>query len=139
MPIRIARTDDEIAGCWRVMQQLRPSIAESGFVARVRQQENEGFLLAYLEDADVVQAVAGYRVIENLFTGRVLYVDDLVTDATSRSKGYGQLLFDWLVAEARTAGCQALELDSGVQRFDAHRFYLRNRMAISAHHFRLPL
>jgi len=26
-----------------------------------------------------------------------------------------------------------------VQRFDAHRFYLTNRMAISAHHFRLTL
>jgi hypothetical protein len=49
------------------------------------------------------------------------------------------LLFDWLVGEARAAGCQSLELDSGVQRFDAHRFYLRNRMAISSHHFRLAL
>ena len=139
MSIRIARTDAEIAGCWRVMHQLRPSIEEASFVARVRDQEAGGFLLAYLEDAGAVQAVAGYRFLENLCTGRVLYVDDLVTDAAGRSKGYGQLLFDWLVAEAHAAGCQSLELDSGVQRFDAHRFYLRNRMAISSHHFRLVL
>ena len=139
MSIRIARTDADVARCWRVMHQLRPSIAEDTFVARVRRQEAGGFLLAYLEDGGEVQAVAGYRYYDNLFTGRVLYVDDLVTDAGGRSKGYGQLLFDWLVAEARAAGCQSLELDSGVQRFDAHRFYLRNRMAISSHHFRLGL
>ena len=139
MSIRIARTDADVARCWRVMHQLRPSIAEDTFVARVRRQEAGGFLLAYLEDGGEVQAVAGYRYYDNLFTGRVLYVDDLVTGAAGRSKGHGQQLFDWLVAEARAAGCQSLELDSGVQRFDAHRFYLRNRMAISSHHFRLAL
>jgi len=40
---------------------------------------------------------------------------------------------------ARAAGCQSFELDSGVQRFDAHRFYLTNRMQIPSHHFRLSL
>jgi hypothetical protein len=44
-----------------------------------------------------------------------------------------------LVAEARAAGCGELHLDSGVQRFAAHRFYLRERMEIMAHHFRLKL
>jgi hypothetical protein len=43
------------------------------------------------------------------------------------------------VAEARATGCAKLELDSGVQRFDAHRFYLRKRMIISSHHFSLEL
>jgi hypothetical protein len=32
-----------------------------------------------------------------------------------------------------------LDLDSGVHRHDAHRFYLRERMLISAHHFTKPL
>ena len=43
----------------------------------------------------------------------------------------GGALFDWLVAEARAAGCKQLDLDSGVQRFAAHRFYLMKRMSIS--------
>ena len=53
--------------------------------------------------------------------------------------GYGKTLLDLLTERAREADCQALELDSGVQRFDAHRFYLTNRMIISSHHFRLSL
>jgi hypothetical protein len=32
-----------------------------------------------------------------------------------------------------------VELDSAVQRFDAHPFYLTNRMIISSHHFRLKV
>ena len=62
-----------------------------------------------------------------------------MADAAGRSLGLGSALFDWLVAEARAEGCAKLELDSGVQRFDAHRFYLAKRMIISSHHFSLDL
>ena len=36
---------------------------------------------------------------------------------------------------ARAAGCTVIDLDSGVQRHDAHRFYFRERTHISSHHF----
>ena len=48
-------------------------------------------------------------------------------------------LLDWLAGQAREHQCDVLELDSGVQRFDAHRFYFRERMKISAYHFIRPL
>lgn len=69
----------------------------------------------------------------------MLYVDDLVTDDTVRSKGYGKAMLDWLLSQARSEHCDTLELDSGVQRFDAHRFYLVHRMAIVSHHFRMKV
>ena len=137
--IRLAKTDDEVERCFPVVQQLRTHLRESDFLATIRRQEAGGFHLAFLEDGGQVQAVAGYRVMDNLFSGRVLYVDDLVTDEAARSRGHGRSLLEWLAGEARAAGCAALELDSGVQRFDAHRFYLTNRMVISSHHFRLVL
>lgn len=137
--IRRAATDGEILRCFPVMHQLRPHLAEPDFVDRVRRQELGGYRLASLEEGGEVRAVAGYRLLDNLVSGRVLYVDDLATDASVRSRGYGSSLLRWLVEEARREGCQTLELDSGVQRFEAHRFYLANRMVISSHHFRLWL
>jgi GNAT superfamily N-acetyltransferase len=109
------------------------------FVRQVQKQIKEGYRLAFLEAGGEVRAVAGYRFLELLFSGRTLYVDDLVTRAADRSLGFGGQLFDWLVAEARREKCQEFSLDSGVQRFAAHRFYLLKRMKISAHHFTLPL
>jgi GNAT superfamily N-acetyltransferase len=137
--IRLATTDDEVQRCFPVMQQLRTHLREQDFLATIRRQEAGGFRLAFLEDDGHVRAVAGFRVMDNLFSGRVLYIDDLVTDEAARSRGHGAALLAWLVEQARSADCRSLELDSGVQRFDAHRFYLTNRMAISAHHFRLVL
>src|SRR5437899_2174844 len=124
--IALATTDPEILSCFPVMLQLRPHLVESEFVDRIRRQQKEGYMLAFLADNGRVQSVAGFRIQECLYSGRFLYVDDLATDASTRSKGYGTQLFQWLVDHARKNGCEALRLDSGVQRFAAHRFYLAN-------------
>src|SRR5205823_14484686 len=71
------------------------------------------------------------RSSDLLFSGKFLYVDDLVTRDSDRSRGFGGELLDWLIEQAREHGCENLELDSGVQRFDAHRFYFSKRMNIS--------
>lgn len=135
MTIALALSDSDVARAFPVMAQLRPHLAEADFVARVRRMQAGGFHLALLADEGVVRAVAGYRYHDKLFSGKNLYVDDLVTDTARRSRGYGRALLDWLLAEARAHGCTQLELDSGVQRFDAHRFYFRERMHVSAYHF----
>jgi hypothetical protein len=104
LPIEIARTDDQIAACLDVMVELRTSLERDEFVARVRRQEREGFTLAYVTDADSIAAVAGFRVCECLADGRVLYVDDLVTRSSSRSRGFGKRSSTgWSNALARSA------------------------------------
>jgi len=114
-------------------------LVEADFVARVRSMQTTGFEMAFAEVTGEVKAVAGFRVLNKFATGRSLYVDDLVTTASARSQGFGDALFDWLMGAARERDCVQLELDSGVQRHDAHRFYLRRRMKISSHHFVLAL
>ena len=135
----LAVSDVEIASAFQVMRQLRPHLEESTFVERVRVAERTGFRLALHRADEQVVAVAGFRLIDQMKSGMVLYVDDLVTDSTSRSRGHGDALLHWLIAVAREQGCATFELDSGVQRHGAHRFYLRHRMRISAYHFVLDL
>lgn len=137
--INFATTDDEVARCFPVMHQLRPHLVENEFVARVARMRPNGFLLASLEDEGIVRAVAGYRYLDLLYCGKAMYVDDLVTDSTTRSKGYGSAMLDWLRDQARANDCVTFTLDSGVQRYDAHRFYFRERMTIQGYHFTQPL
>ena len=136
--IRIAETDEEIAGCCPVMSELRPHVGAEEFVRRVRRQQGAaGYDLIFLEEGGRARAVAGVRISECLAWGRFMYVDDLVTLGGERSRGHGQKIFDWLHKHAEERGCEEFHLDSGVRRFGAHRFYLRNRMEIIAHHSRL--
>ena len=84
--IALARTPAEIARCYEVMRELRTHFTDrTKFVRQVQRQQRDGYLLAFVEDDGEVRAVAGYRFIEWLFSGRFLYVDDLVTRANDRS------------------------------------------------------
>ncbi len=138
--IAVAETTSDLERCFPVMLELRPHLDAVPFLAQVQRQRREhGYRLVYIEDGGEVRAVAGFRIAEFLAWGKTLYVDDLVTRAVDRSQGYGDRLFDWLVEHARAQGCDQFHLDSGVQRFGAHRFYLRKRMDIAAHHFAMKL
>src|ERR1700687_4009587 len=92
--IAIAKTPAEIRRCHPVMRELRPHFAKpQKFIERVQRQQRDGYLLAFLEAQGEVRAVAGYRFLESLFSGRFIYVDDLVTRDGDRPHGFGGKLF----------------------------------------------
>jgi GNAT superfamily N-acetyltransferase len=135
-----AVTDDQILATCEVMRQLRPHVARDQYLAAIkRTKQTGGYQLAAFYDDDKVRAVAGYRFMEMLYCGKIMYVDDLSADERHRSKGYGKALLNWLKAEAREQGCVQLHLDSGVQREQAHRFYFREGLTINCHHFHVLL
>ena len=134
--IRTATTDDEILATRDVMCQLRPHVPRDEYVPIVRRMmQTDGYRLLALYDDGAVRAVAGYRVMEMLFCGKVLYVDDLNTDERYRSRGFGKRLLDWLKDEARALECREIQLDSGTQREQTHRFYFREGLTINCYHF----
>lgn len=122
-----------------VLAQLRPHLTPAMLEDVLREATPQGlrFLGAFSDDTCL--GVAGWRIMTNTSVGRKLYIDDLVTAKESRSRGVGARLLDELKRRALDVGCAALELDSGVQRHGAHRFYLREHMVISSHHFSLTL
>ncbi len=130
-----AMTDAEIADCYDVMAELRPHVPRERFLPLVKSMHADGYRLACIREAGRVVAVAGYRITTNLFYGRNLYVDDLVTAGSERSKGHGKALLGWLKRLAIESGCDALHLDSGVQRRRAHEFYQHEGLEFSGYHF----
>jgi GNAT superfamily N-acetyltransferase len=119
-----------------VLAELRPHLTEDRFREIYAEGHPQGlrFTAAY-DDAGSCLGVAGWRIVASTATGRKLYIDDLVTTARARSGGVGAALLAELVRRARDAGCQVVDLDSSVDRRQAHRFYLRERMPITAFHF----
>lgn len=71
-----------------------------------------GFCSAYLE-------------LDSVRFGRRCWVEDLAVDPARRSQGVGAALLSAAREWARSAGASHLELDSGLARTDAHRFYER--------------
>jgi GNAT superfamily N-acetyltransferase len=132
--VHMATTPESIARCFPVMHELRTALTSvEEFVARVQQQQAEGFQLAFLERDGQIVTVTGYRIQHMLASGLTLYVDDF------RSQGNGKIMLDWLIETARAKRCDTFSLDSGTHRRDAHAFYFRERMRVTSFHFALPL
>jgi hypothetical protein len=118
----------------RVHRQLRTALP-SGYADKMKRVFAGGARMCVALDGKEVAGVAVYRVYENTFQGRQLYVDDLVTDERRRSAGVGRALLGYLEQKARAAGLDNLALDSGTQRQQAHKFYFREGMVATAFHF----
>ena len=118
-----------------VLKELRPHLTESSFDAIYAEGHPQGLRFTAVYDGDRCVAVAGWRIEAYTFGGRKLTVDDLVTASHRRSEGFGRALLSHLSERAAQAGCGFLELDSGVQRKDAHRFYEREGLSVTAYHF----
>jgi GNAT superfamily N-acetyltransferase len=118
-----------------VLRQLREHLTPESFDVIYREGHPQGLRFTAVYDEDRCVAVAGWRMVATTFAGRKLYVDDLVTSGSERSRGFGKALLAELARRAEAAGASIIDLDSGVHRPDAHRFYFREGMQIAAFHF----
>lgn len=121
------------------MLQLRSTLLQKDFLDQVKKQQQEGYKLVFVEDLKKVVSLAGFRITENIASQKTLYVHEFITDETCRLHGYGSKLFDWLVRYAKKEKCMSLQLDSGLERSEAHKFYFRNNMSVCSYRFILPL
>ena len=133
--VDLARGDERWAQALPVLQELRPHLTAELLEQVLAEGEPQGLRFLAAFEGGRCLGLAGWRVVAATHTIRKLYVDDLVTAPASRSTGVGAALLRELERRAVAAGCSVLDLDSGVQRHGAHRFYLRERMDITAHHF----
>ncbi|WP_155268508.1 GNAT family N-acetyltransferase [Clostridium beijerinckii] len=61
--------------------------------------------------------------LTNLYYGKHVWVNDLVTDVNQRSKKYGETLLSFINEWAKENGCDVVALSSGLQQAEAHKFY----------------
>ncbi|KPC95801.1 GCN5 family acetyltransferase [Streptomyces sp. NRRL F-6602] len=137
--------DPRLSAVLPVLRELRPHMTDDLFHELYAEGHRQGlrFTAAFTEEGEGAEApgggeclgVAGWRVMVRTFDMCTLYVDDLVTTSVRRSSGVGRELLAHLEERARASGCRTLSLDSGTQRLDAHRFYMRQGMGIAAFHF----
>ncbi len=129
---------DWLARAEPVHRQLRERLP-ADYAGRLAEIFSAGARMTIVGAGSTALGVAVWRVIENTYEGRRLYVDDLVTDSAHRSSGVGKRLLGHLEARARQLGCKVLALDSGTQRTAAHHFYFREGMIIPGFNFRKEL
>jgi GNAT superfamily N-acetyltransferase len=88
-------------------------------------ESHDSNVLVADDGGDLVGFCTGYQDMHSVRFGYRVWVEDLAVDPARRSEGVGKLLLDAAKDWARERGATHLELDSGMARPDAHRFYER--------------
>lgn len=114
---------EDFRRAWPVMRELRGHLSEQRWLELMDAMAPDGYRLLALQDDDAIHALAGMRVATNLYYGKHVWVYDLVTTESGRSRGYGRALLGHVEDLAAAEGCELVALSSGLQRADAHRFY----------------
>ncbi|SJL82883.1 GNAT family N-acetyltransferase [Vibrio palustris] len=135
MEVQFLEKNADYTSVLDMLLQLRPSYNRDSLAAQVEKQQSMGYQVVYVKSKQNILAVAGFNVGEKLAWGKYIYIDDLVTHCECRSLGVGSFLIDWFKSYALENSCDQIHLDSGVQRFLAHKFYLREGFNIASHHF----
>ena len=125
---------DMLVAAEGVHRQLRPHLP-ADYLARMNEVFASGAEMAVALVGSQVAGITVFRILEKTFTGRELYCDDLVTDERQRSTGVGHALIAYMEKVGRERQCDMLALDSGTQRQQAHKFYFREQLPITAFHF----
>jgi GNAT superfamily N-acetyltransferase len=131
--IKMAGPDD-IEKLLPALRELRPSRTEDQLRELLPRLFLENYRIVYVGD-DLAYSLLGFRSQTTLFSGKLLYVDDLVTLPQYRGKGYAGALFQWAKEFAKKERFDSIALASGPQRHDAHRFYLNQGLVIDAYRF----
>jgi len=133
--VAYASTEGAVRRCWPVFRELRLNItSETEFIERWKIQSNEGYKVVFIESDGVVVAIGGYRLLNNMAWGQILYLDDLAALSSEHGKGFGTAILRHVQDEARRLGCDGVHLDTGYHRHKAHRSYLRNGFELDSHH-----
>ena len=139
-PIKYATTQEDFLKCWNAISALRPMLTQEKYWKLIESMKTQSYQLLFIEEeSGEVPAVLGFRYLTMLYCGNIIYIDDLSTLPEARGKGYGNQLLDFVIDLAHRKNLDGVHLDSGHQRFDAHRLYLNKKFNITSHHFALNL
>ena len=108
---------------WEVLSQLRVGLEYDEFENLIYDMRQKEYKMFGIFEGEELVTYAGAFIQTNLYHKRHLFIDDLVTYDSVRSRGYGDAMIEYLINYAKVGMCENIVLSSGIQRENAHKFY----------------
>lgn len=135
MIIRELNGKEEMLKYIDVLQDLYPTITLDEYSTDLDQMLPHNYGQVAVFEDDVCLGISGYWVGTKLWCGKYLELDNIVVRKEARSKGVGQVIFDYLKNKAMQENCHMMSLDSYTSNYKAHKFFYNNDFAPKGFHF----
>lgn len=128
-----ANSPHDLERFYPVMKELRKDLSYQDFLSLYEKaHEADGYEVVGFEINGKVLAVMAYRILHDLVHGKHLYIDDLVSTESQRSKGLGAKLLAHAEKIAKENSCKGLRLCTGIENESGKKFYERNGWSLRA-------
>lgn len=125
---------ESMATHYPLIRQLYPKLTEDVYKLRLSRIIPSGYQQIGVYQDNKCLGIAGYKLEEELYRGRMIRVEDLIVDANIRSSGAGSALLAYIKEQAVAAGCENIVLESLDHQLHSmplpptplSQFYLRN-------------
>lgn len=123
LPAIVAMLADDVLGQQR--EHFSEPVLESYQTAFADIQRDTNNHLMVLEfKGEIIGAFQLLFIPSLSFKGRMrAQIESVRIKSNYRGKGYGKLMFNWAIAQAKEKGCHVVQLITNIQRADAKRFY----------------
>ena len=118
---------------WWDERRARKALAEA------IKADDSTVLVAEVGGGRLAGVVSAYLDLHSIRFGPRCWVEDLAVDPSRRSQGIGRALLEAAKGWARERGATHLELDTGLARDDARRFYERQDPIAQGYSYSWPL
>ena len=115
--------ESNLSQAFPVVSQLRPHLSLEEYIKLSNLMKPQGYQIFCLYKNEKITAYAGVALQTNLYYGKHIWVYELVTDKSERSKGFGKMLLSYIEAYAKECSAQCVALSSGLEKLGAHSFY----------------
>ncbi|QGQ96067.1 GNAT family N-acetyltransferase [Paenibacillus psychroresistens] len=123
MTIKQLVSEEEWTLAFPVMKELRMHLTLQSFIETVNQMTNEGYKLFAIYENNEIVGLSGIIFRTNFYYGKHVFVYDLVTTSSVRSKGYGTKLLNYVHQLSKEQDCKVVALESAFSNINAHKFY----------------
>lgn len=134
MQIRELTTIDEMLAAFEVLQHMYPKMTREKYGTIIRQRKEEGYRMVGVFDGNKCVSSAGFWIGVRFYCGKFIQLDNMVTLPEYRSKGAGKIITDFIKEIGKTENCLKVLVDTYVENFDAHRFFLKEGFIIRGYH-----
>ena len=125
----------QVNGIVTVLRVLNEQLSEDVLKERLNEMFDRGFICLGVFDAEKLIGVSGLWILNKIYVGRHIELDDVVILPEYRSKGIGKQMMQWIYQFAKDQGCVASELNCYVTNSAGQKFWANEGYRVIGFHY----
>ena len=118
-----------------VQKLTNHKVSDAILKQRFAEMVTQNYECAGIYDGDKLIGISGLWFCTRHYAGKTVELDHIFIEESYRNKGLGKKFMKCIYDYVTQKGCQTAELNTYVQNYPSHKFYMNEDFEILGYHF----